>query len=200
MIKNVSRFWLAIAHVSAELLFRQAAAVMEQTHSLLNQAKLPGIKNQMVGKFTRVVVGAVMRKIGNVFGRRDVWGFGLSSDTSTHRRTTFCNVLVNVASREVLQNVHLVAMLHFERHTAISQVQMLRTLLGATYSGWVDKLLGVISDDELTIMGHISGVHTQLANLETYLVLQVWCVRNQMDLIVKAAAKLVHGAAWKKTC
>jgi hypothetical protein len=102
VIKNVARFRLAIAHVSAGLSFRQAAAVMDQTRSLLNQAKLSGITDHMVGKFIRVLVGAAIQKIGDVLGRRDVWAFGLSFDGSTHRGTTFCDVRVHLAPRGVL--------------------------------------------------------------------------------------------------
>jgi hypothetical protein len=68
---------------------------------------------------------------------------------------------------------------HFERHTANNQVQMLWTLLGATYSGWVDKLLGVTSDGKRTNMGHITGVQTQLVNLATYPVFKSGACRTK---------------------
>jgi hypothetical protein len=50
-------------------------------------------------------------------------------DGSTHRGMTFFDVRFRVAVDGVLYNLHMIAMPHFDRHTANNQVKMLRTLL-----------------------------------------------------------------------
>jgi hypothetical protein len=71
-IKNVVRFQLAIAHISDGVSFRQKTAVIDQTRSVLNHAKLTGIMDSMVGQFVRVLVGATIQKIGDILHRADV--------------------------------------------------------------------------------------------------------------------------------
>jgi hypothetical protein len=76
---------------------------------------------------------------------------------------------------------------------------MLRTMLGAMYASWSEKLIGVTTDGEGTNMCQISGVQRQLVNLATHDVLQIWCMPHQMDLVVKAATEAIDGGAWNNT-
>lgn len=198
-VSNPVRYELTIRTVACGASFRMTAAIMDQTRTILNQAKLTGINDTMVGQYVRVLVGAAIQNIGQVLRRDDVWAFALSFDGSTHRGTTFFDVRVRVVVDGVLHNLHLVAMPHFGRHTANNQVEMLRTLLGAISASWANKLIGVTTDGERTNMGHISGVQTQMVNLATHDVLQIWCVPHQLDLIVKGTTEAVDHGAWAKT-
>jgi hypothetical protein len=54
--------------------------------------------------------------------------------------------------------LHLIAMPHFDCHTATNQEAMLVKLLGTLFARWTRKLIGITTDGEKTNMGHVNGV------------------------------------------
>jgi len=98
----------------------------------------------------RILVGHALQIISNILANDDVWAFAISFDDSQHRGTTFFDVHIRVGVNGVLHNLHLIAMPHFDYHTAANQEAMLVKLLGALFIGWMCKLIGVITDDEMT--------------------------------------------------
>jgi hypothetical protein len=59
--------------------------------------------------------------------------FPLAFDGIKHRSTTFFDIRVRFAVTGFLYDLHLVAMPHFDRHTADNQVAMLKKLLNAVH-------------------------------------------------------------------
>jgi len=98
----------------------------------------------------------------------------------------------------VLHNLHLIAMPHFDRHTAANQEAMLVKLLGALFTGWTRKLIGVTTNGEKTNMGHINGVQVRMVRCAEFKVVQIWCVLHQLDLVVHIAVDEVDGGTWFK--
>jgi hypothetical protein len=153
-IKRVMRFKLAIQHVSCGLSFRQVATTIEQTKTTCKIAKLSGLNDTIVGQYVRILVAHTLQVISNIMASDDVWAFALSFDGSQHRGTTFFDVRIRVGVNDVLYNLHLIAMPHFNHHTAANQEAM----LDALFAGWTRKLIGVTTDGEKTNMGHHNGV------------------------------------------
>jgi hypothetical protein len=88
----------------------------------------------------------------------DVWAFALSFDSNQHRDTMFFDVRIRVDVNDVLYNLHLIAMPHFNHHMTANQEAMLVQLLGTLFVGWTHKLIGITTDYEKTNMGHYKGV------------------------------------------
>lgn len=77
-----------------------------------------------------------MQGIRGVLDLLDVWDFALSLDWNTLRGTPLFGVDIFVVPQEALQNVHLVALPHFEPNMVNNQGQMLQTTIDKVYSWW----------------------------------------------------------------
>jgi len=198
-IKRVMRFKLAIQHVSCGLSFRQVATTIEHTKNTCKIAKLRGLNDTIVGQYVRILVSHTLQVISNILASDDVWAFAISFDSSQHCGTTFFDVCIRVSVNGVLHNLHLIAMPHFDRHTAANQEAMLVKLLGALFAGWTRKLIGVTTDGEKTNMGHINGVQVRMVWCAEFKVIQIWCVLHQLDLVVHIAVDEVEDGTWLKT-
>jgi len=100
----------------------------------------------------------------------------------------------------ILYNLHLIAMPHFDHHTAANQEAMLVHLLDALFARWTHKLIGVTTDGEKTNMGHRNDVQVRMVRRAEFKVVQIWCVPHQLDLVVHMVVDEVDGDAWVKTC
>jgi len=198
-IKRVVRFKLAIQHVSCGLSFRQVATTIEQTKNTCKIAKLGGLNDTIVGQYVRILVAQALQVISNIMASDDVWAFALSFDGSQHRGTTFFDVRIRVGVNSVLYNLHLIAMPHFDHHTAANQEAMLVQLFDGLFPGWTRKLIGVTTDGEKTNMGHRNGVQIRMVWRAEFKVVQIWCVPHQLDMVVHVVVDEVDGGAWVKT-
>jgi hypothetical protein len=197
-IKRVMRSKLAIQHMSCGLSFRQVATTIKQTKNTCKIAKLGGLNDTIVGQYVRILVGHTLQVISNILASDDVWAFAISFDGSQHRGRTFFNVRIRVGVNDVLHNLHLIAMPHFDRHTATNQEAMLVKLLGTLFARWTRKLIGITTDGEKTNMGHVNGVQVRMVRCAEFKVVQIWCMRHQLDLVVHVAIDEVDDGTWLK--
>ncbi|CAK9269703.1 unnamed protein product [Sphagnum jensenii] len=121
-------------------------------------AKLGGLNDTIVEQYVRILVGHALQVINNILANDNVWAFTISFDGSQHRGTTFFDVRIRVGMNGILHNLHLIAMLHFDRHTTANKEAILVKLLGALFTEWTRKLIDVTTDGEKTNMGHVNGV------------------------------------------
>jgi len=161
-IKRVVRFKLAIQHVSCDLSFRQVATTIEPTKNTCKIAKLGGLNDTIVGQYVRILVAHALQVISNNMVSDDLWAFALSFDGSQHRDTMFFDVHICVGVNDVLYNLHLIAMPHFDHHTAANQEAILIQLLDALFTGWTRKLIGITTDGKKTNMDHRNGVQVHM--------------------------------------
>jgi hypothetical protein len=82
-----------------------------------------------------------------------VWAMSLAGDGNTHRGQSFFDLRLHVYYRGNLVNLHLVAMLMFERHTTFNIFNMISKFMDALYSKWRAKLIGMSTDGENTMTG-----------------------------------------------
>jgi hypothetical protein len=97
-----------------------------------------------------------------------------------------------------LNNIHLVAIPMFERHTALNIFLMIAKFLDALYPTWHDKLISVSSDGENMMTGRHYGLVTRLCKSATHDVLCIWCPPHQMDLVSKCSAETINKGVWVK--
>jgi hypothetical protein len=173
--------------------------MIEQTKNTSKIAKLGGLNDTIVEQYVRILVSHALQIISNILASDDVWAFAISFDGSQHRDTTFFDVRIRVGGNDILHNLHLIAMPHFDRHTAANQEAMLVKLLGALFVGWTRMLIGVTTDGEKTNMGHVNGVQVCMVQCVEFKVVQIWCTPHQLDLIVHVAVEDVDDSAWLKT-
>jgi hypothetical protein len=195
-IKKVMRFKLAIQHVSCGLSFRQVATTIEQTKNTCKIAKLGGLNDTIIEQYVRILVGHALQVISNILASDDVWAFAISFYDSQHRGMTFFDIRIRVSVNGVLHNLHLIAMPHFDRHTAANQEAMLVKLLGTLFARWTRKLIGVTTDGEKT---NINGVQVRMVRCAKFKVVQIWCTLHQLDLVVHVAVDEVDDGTWLKT-
>jgi hypothetical protein len=84
-------------------------------------------------------------------------------------------------------NLHLVLVSFFQRHTAVNNVTMIKTVMNTFCPTGNDKLISIASDGESTMTGRTGDVVTLLGRQCTNLMLRVWCVPHQLDLVIKTA-------------
>ncbi|ETW07418.1 hypothetical protein H310_01941 [Aphanomyces invadans] len=184
-IPAVTRYKLAIKHVSVGLSFRQVTRVIDDTKNTCMITKLDGINDTLIA-------------LDTIIASDDVCALALSFDGSTHRGKCFMDIRVRVGVMGVLYNLHLITMPHFDRHTAQNQETMIVKLLNALFMGWIRKLIGVTTDGEKTNMGHRYGVQVRMVTYAQFKVVQVWCAPHQLDLQVHLYVDEIDGGAWVK--
>jgi hypothetical protein len=199
-IKKVVRFKLAIQHVSCGLLFRQVAITIEQTKNTCKIAKFGGLNNTIVGQYVRILIAHALQVISNIMVSNDVWAFAVLFNDSQHCGTTFFDVRIRVGMNDVLYNLHLIAMSHFDRHTTANHEAMLVQLFGPLFAEWTCKLIGVKTVGEKTNMGQCNSVQVCMVRRAKFKVVQIWCAPHQVDLVLHVAVDEVDGGAWVKTC
>jgi hypothetical protein len=72
----------------------------------------------MVGQYVRVLISVALTKISVLLSSDDVWAFSIAFDGNTHRSIAFFDVHIRIVVKGILYNFHLIAMPHFDRHTA----------------------------------------------------------------------------------
>ena len=117
-IKNVIRYELALDHVGSGMSFRQAAMAIEQAKRRTQTPKLADINSLMVGQFIRALVVSNLKRIADFMGDASVWAFSFACNSSTHRGQSFFHMRFRFCYRDVLVNLHLVAIPMFDRHTS----------------------------------------------------------------------------------
>ncbi len=86
----------------------------------------------------------------------------------------------------------------FERHLAVNYVKLIKTMLDTLCPNWRSKLILNSSDGENTMTDRHGGVVSLLEKECNNLVLRIWCVPHQLDIVVKNATQDVLDQAFYK--
>lgn len=198
-IKNAVRYELLLDLVGSGMSFRQASeAICHFKKRTSAASKLGGMTSLLAGQCVRVLVASNLQLISDLMGDDSVWAFSFAGDGSTHRGQSFFDIRVRFCCKGYLENLHLVAIPMFDRHTAENIYNMVAQLLDALYPSWPSKLISVSSDGENTMTGRHAGFVTRLCNRAEYPLLRIWCPPHQIDLVVKATANLIDDGNWVK--
>jgi hypothetical protein len=145
----------------------------------------------MVGQFVRVLLADALLVMAKVINDPSVWAFSLAADATSHMGGSLLDQRIRVCLDGMLYNLQLVLVPHFEQHTAVKYVKLIKILLDSLSPLWRDKGISISSDGENTMTGRHAEVVTLLEKECSNPVLRIWCVPHQLDLVVK---KATHGA------
>ena len=195
----MTRFQLATDFMAILMTFRQITAAIGRAQVRTVNAKLVGISEYMVGGFARTLAGVGLQVLSEILSSDEVFAFSFGCDSSSLYEASFLDMRIRVGFRGILYNLHLIALRMYERHTANYYVQLCVAVLNAITATWRDKLIGMGTDGENTMIGRHAGVVTQICAMATHPVVRTWCVPHQGDLVMKMSARAVQGGDWIKT-
>jgi hypothetical protein len=119
-IKNPLRFWLVIDHTSSNLSFWHTAVVIEQHCVRTKNPKLMGLNNHMVSQFVRILVVANLQMIFKILSQPRVFAFSIVGGSSTHYKSSYFDIHIQVDVNGVLHNLHLVIVPFYGRHIVVN--------------------------------------------------------------------------------
>jgi hypothetical protein len=147
----------------------------------------------------RVNVAANLQVLSDILNDDEVWSFSLAGDMTIHQGVSFFDVRIRVFIRGGLQNLHLVCVPFYDRHTAKNMCLMVCKLLDNLCVSWRSKLSSASTYGENTMTGWIGGFVTLMAKEAVYEVLRVWCPPHQMSLVIQEATVQISDGLFAKT-
>jgi hypothetical protein len=133
-VKNVKQFELALDHTSIGLFFHQTSTVINHHKEACGNAKLVGFNDHIVNQYVRVGVAINLQHILGIMSSPHVWLFTLAADSSMHRSVSYLDIRIRVCPNGSLENLHLIAMPFYDRHTAENVAIMICHILDALYA------------------------------------------------------------------
>ncbi len=92
--------------------------------------KLGGINDHNVSEYVRALVATNLNKIADLLLHSSAWVFLVAEDGNTHCSNSFFNMRICIYVGGALSNLHLVAILMFERHIAKNIFNLIARFLG----------------------------------------------------------------------
>ncbi|CAK9238270.1 unnamed protein product [Sphagnum troendelagicum] len=161
-IRNLKRFELPLDHTSIGLSFRQTSAVIDQHKEAFGNAKLVGLNDHIVSQYVCVGVAINLQHISDILSSPRIWSFALAADSSTHRSVSYLDIRICVCPNGSLENLHLIAVPFYDRHTAENIAAMICHILDALYARWRSKIIAFSTDGENTMTGRHACVVTRI--------------------------------------
>ena len=190
-ISNQLQYQLIVKYIAAGLSFRQCYTVFMDTKETTNLGQIGSVNMAKVISYCRYTCAMAYQYIGDVL--KSVWAFSIALDCGNKSRTSYLDVRVRFCIKEVLYNIHLVALPMFERHTGLNMFNIISEFFDGLNVDWKTKLIGISSDGSSNNTGSHSGVVTRLHQLCLPGCYRVWCAAHQMDLVVqKVFVKLIN--------
>ncbi len=101
---------------------------------MFGNAKLVGLNNHIVSQYVRVGVAINLQHISNILSFPHVWSFVFAIDSSTHRYVLYLDIQIRVCPNGSLENLHLIVMPFYNRHTTENTTTMICCILDALYA------------------------------------------------------------------
>lgn len=86
-----------------------------------------------------------------------------------------------------MKDLHLLSIPLFENKRAETITKLILSLLTELDNAWRTKLLGITTDGENLMLGHINGVQKKIADEAEEELIHNWCLLHQIDLVMKKA-------------
>ena len=149
-------------YIGAGLSFRQAQTVLQVTKQHTNLTELSSINQETVANYVRVVCAINLQALSTLLSNNQIWAFALANDASTHYGRSYFDNRIRFHRGGVLDNVHLLAIPMFNRHTTHNIFNLVSKVLDVLCPSWRAKVIAVGSDGANVMTGHVQGVVTQL--------------------------------------
>lgn len=193
-IKNALQFKLIVEYVAVGLSFNQASKVLAITKRHTGLGTLGNVNDTGTGNYIRAVCAINLQLLSKLLSHRSTWAFSLAHDASTHWGKSYFDNRIRLHFNGCLYNIHVIAIPMFEEKSAVNIFNVVKKVLGILCSDWPDKLLGMGSDGEPTMTGHLGGVLTLIQQQVPHKIYRIWCSLHQLDLVMRHAyMRLVNG-------
>lgn len=109
---------------------------------------------------------------------------------ATVQSPSFLDVRILLFINGIIQNFHLLAFLISSRHTGQAVFDLLQLIFNNLIPAqiWRGRLIGTSSDRAANMTGRLSGSVSRLSALTLLDYVRVWCMAQQLDLIVQKTA------------
>jgi hypothetical protein len=107
-----------------------------------------------------VGVAINLQHILDILSSPRVWSFVLTADISTHRSVLYLDIQICVCPNGSLENLHLIAVPFYDRHTAKNIAAMICRILNALYAHWQFKIIAFNTNGENMMTRRHVGVVT----------------------------------------
>ena len=186
IVKKQLQFSLAIDYLYAGLSFRQAARVLQLTKERSGLASIGACSDSTISKYARIACAVNLQNISELLEK--AWTFSVALDMSTHMSTSYLDIRLrfHLAACGII-NVHFLAIPVYEKHTAAVIFDTASKALDVICPSWRDTIIGVSTDGERKMTGHISGVATRFQNVAKPGFIRIWCGAHQLDIVLQSA-------------
>ena len=182
-VANSLQFKLIVQYIRAGLSFRQCCAVFLETKETTNLGQLGNINLSKVIAYSRFVCAMAYQMIADVL--RSVWAYSIAMDGGNKSSVSYLDVRIRFCVKEVVHNIHVVALPMRERHTGLYMFNLISEFFNALSDCWKSKLIGISSDGTSSMTGRHAGVVTRLHQVTLPGCYRVWCAAHQMDLVIQ---------------
>lgn len=181
-IKNVRLFRLCYRTIALGSSIHMASQIFEVMQDETQVAYIGGASEKKITMCVRAVVVISLQKISSLM--KASWAYSMALDASTHQSTSYLDVRTRVYAKGDIHNIHLAALLMFERHTGSNMFKIVENLFLALDKDWQKKLIGVPSDGAADMTGVNEGVASKIGRVALPGFFRVWCGAHQLDLVV----------------
>ena len=89
-------------------------------------------------------------------------------------------------------NLHVLAIPVYGRRTASVIFNTALKALDGLYPTWKDVIIGISTDGERKMTGHVSGVATRFQQVAKPGFIRIWCGAHQLDLVLQNSYSTVR--------
>lgn len=182
-VKTLKRFQLAVKLVALGDSFRSVSRQLGVIREETGMAEFGGASDVTISNYVRIVCAASLQSLSEIWAKS--WAVSISFDCSTHQTRSYVDIRIRVFLNGDLQNLHLIALPMFDRHTGEIITALLERLFDALFKDWKTSLIGLTTDGDRTMTGRVRGVVTRLERQLGRGVVRVWCGLHQLDLVMQ---------------
>lgn len=183
-IKNFRQFVLIQGFVGFGATFRLAKNIMDCTKTVTNIGYLSGISVGKIIQYVRIAVARALQICREIMLRS--WTYSVALDASNKGTSAYLDVRIRIYWNGKIENIHILAIPMFDRHTGEYMHIILCKLLDALDTDWKLKIVGATTDGAANMTGNQRGVVTRLENDAFPGFYKVWCALHQLDLRVQS--------------
>jgi len=110
----------------------------------------------------RIVLGTSLQRIKDMLGKS--WCYSVAFDGATYIHTSYLDIRVRVFRDDDVQNIHVIALPMFDRHTGEYMHELFEKLFDILDPRWKTKLVGITTDGAANMTGRHKGAVTKIQN------------------------------------
>ena len=183
-VKNLKQFRLIIKYISLGSSFRLASRIFQATKEELSHGQIGSVNKKKVIDYVRIVLATSLQGIKDLLCKS--WCYSVAFDGASYIHTSYLDIRVRVFHAHDVQNIHVIALPMFNRHTGEYMHKLFVKLFDILDPLWKTKLVGITTDGAANMTGRHKGAVTKIQNSalgEGFY--RLWCVLHQMDIVVQ---------------